>query len=148
MEPTERLYLLILASREVKHLDKLIEDIEEAIKEGAILDSEYYSSIGREKYNIPILFAIQIQAPIDVVKCLKKYWWKDTNNFVAFHFCDECYGFDGICIAKGNMSVYLNTNCEQELNEGYYESLFNLFKLEFISDAQLRHKFIKKYITG
>ncbi len=155
MDPTERLYCLILISREVKKIDKLIEDIEQAIEEGAVLDSEYYSLIGREKYTIPILFAIEINAPIKVIYTLKKHWWNDINNARTIHLCDECdiWGQDGWLIAKGGIKLILNNeyecrNSDSEENEHYFNDLFSLFEVEFINDPILRHRFINKHIIG
>lgn len=149
MDPTERLYCLILISREVKNIDKLIIDIEDAIKDGAVLDNEYYSYILNKNYNIPILFAIQLQVSIKIIECLKKYWWKERNDFNCVHMCDECdvNGLkDGWLIAKGSIQLYLNNESEREFIYGYFAKLFDLFNVEYIEDEDLRHKFINKYI--
>lgn len=154
MDPTERLYCLLSISRECKNTDALLEDIEQTIKDGAVLNEKYYSSVLHFDCNIPILHAIQFKLHIKIIELLKRHWWEDSSDFRMVHLCDECdkYDRDGWLNVKGNMSVYLHNdffnNCDEndDYDYNYYMDLFKIFDVNFISDSYLRHKFINKYI--
>ncbi len=146
MDATERLYCLILISREVKNIDKLMTDIEDAIKDGAILDDEHYSYILNDALDIPILFAIQINAPINLIKLLKSYWWEDKNTHKCHHWCRECNKEEWLSTVEGNIKVYLNTSYHSNAFDTYISEVSHIFNIELIQDPNLRHNLIKKYI--
>ena len=141
MDPTRKLLFLLDISRFTKDLDKILNHIEAVIKEGAILDKQYYCIADNEEYDIPILYAIMIESPVEVIALLKMHWWKDRNDFLIEHHCVECGHYDSYMI-RGDINVYLN-NKRFFHNDIYKISIFNLFKC--LPDDSMNHSYFLRY---
>ena len=142
MDPTEKLYILIELSREAKNLNKVLEDIEKVIKDGAVLDKEFYNAVHQSVEYIPILFAIQLCCPVEIVKLLKQYWWNDKYNVKILHTC-SCNRYDEMLI-NANIELFLNQRYDD--TKSIYFIYANIFNVTIYRDYDTRHNFLIQYI--
>ena len=126
----------------------MLVDIEEVIKEGAILDKPYEDKYNRHKYDIPIMHSIGMSCHFLIVKLLKEYWWDDSHRFVYRHQCmyDHaiCPKRYGASFLKCDMSVYLHEiyGLKSYRHVKKYAELFNIVLIRKYKD---RHDYLSKY---
>ena len=138
MDPTEKLYILIELSRRAKNINKVLEDIEIAIKEGAVLDKEFYNDARHIVEYIPILYAIQLCCPVEVIKLLKLYWWNSEYRVKILHTC-SCNKYDEILI-NANIELFLNQRYDD--TKSIYFTYCNIFNVKIYNEYDTRHNYL------
>ena len=138
MNPTEKLYILIELSHKATNINKVLDDIEKAIKEGAILDKEYYNYTNQTVEYIPILYAILLDSPLEVIKILKSYYWINKYKYpiiYSYAYMDEYELFIKFSIHNFINKIYSS----KRTNIKKYNQLFDI---NIIEDDIERHNYL------
>jgi hypothetical protein len=143
MDPTLRLYCLINASKNTLNLDKLINDINNAIKDGAQLNKEYYNYINNTWLRIPILEAIDNFCPYEIIECLYKHY-SNLNNLESYPYEEN----DDKFYIKGNIEAYLNNEINSKYRLNYHKLIAKIFNANIIENVNERKIYLKKLSVG
>ena len=154
MDPTNKIYTLILISKLIKNPLNVIPAIEKAIEDGAILDDDLCDPSSSNDYHVPIYEAIYNRCDIEIIKTLQKHWW-DINKQIECVYIyqsdinDPCSDIFQTLHGEGHLffnilyTKYKVSLCIDERK--YIESILEHFKPNIIYDDELRHIYLLEY---
>jgi hypothetical protein len=143
MDPTLSLYCLIHASKNASNLNKLINDINNAIKDGACLNKEYYNYINDTWLRIPILEAINYFCPYEIIEYLYSHN-PNLNDLESYRYEED----DDAFYIKGDIEAYLNNEINSKYRLNYHKKIAKIFNANIIENENERKIYLKKFIIG